>query len=177
MIAYIHGYNGSNTGKTSLLLKQIWPDIELLTYDQDSPRESLHELLEIIDLCDDDEEVIIIASSLGGFYAEEIAKRRIVDLVLLNPSLQPHISLAKYGVKEKVLSEYEELSSLKPLNKTTRRYVIVSEDDTVVRPEIALETYSLLGSGHVIKTVGGHRMTEEHSKIIMESVRMLQNTY
>jgi predicted esterase YcpF (UPF0227 family) len=174
MIVYIHGFNSSGYGSTATELKKYFPDLVTPTYDALKPCETIKMLLELDDSASDDEDIVLIASSLGGWFAEKIASLRSVDLVLFNPSLEPHTSLKKYNVDTKILDSYHTLALSEPRN-SVRRHVILCEDDEVVPYWKAKEKYHSVAS--ITYTTGGHVMNAENMKIVKSKVEYLINSF
>lgn len=163
MLYYVHGYNGRN-GNTSKMMKKELNAI-CLTYDVNSPKESLNKLEERI--LKSDEHPIIIASSLGCWFAEQINLPK--DLILYNPSLNPEKTLSRYGVHDSVRDEYG-IVSLK--HHSTKRVVILSEDDEILNPQDAVWFYS--NKSRIISTLGGHRMTPSNFALIKKEKEYLE---
>lgn len=142
-----------------------------LTYDHNDPIGSINKIIE--QLGSQPEHPILIASSLGGWYAEQIARRFPVDLILYNPSLNPRDSLEKYGVDSRVRAQYHAIDQTNMAQ--CMRFAVVSTDDDVVAPDNALNIYS--GRATVHQTTGGHRMTEQNCDMVVDCYNYLSNLY
>lgn len=168
---YIHGFNSSVNSSTFRMLSEKIEGIIPLTYDHDDPMGSVMSMVDQV--ASQPDHPIIIASSLGGWYAEQIARYVPTDLVLYNPSLNPCDSLEKYGVDSEVRSQY------KSINADTMahclRTVVLSVDDDVVPYDNALNIY--YGRCSIHETSGGHRMTEENLDIVVDAHNYLSNLY
>ena len=173
-IIYIHGFGSSGMSDTAKMLREVYPSLTAPTYDASRPSESLDSLIRLIDSIDD-EDIIIVASSLGGWYAEEIAKRRVVDLVLFNPAITPSTTLAKLGVPPKVLDDYDRISTLKEPSNSARRYVVLSTDDILIDYTLSKAKYE--GRASVEYVTGGHRMTAKHIPTLVTRIDYLRYSF
>lgn len=154
---YIPGYPGSNSN-TAKSLAVSNPSIVILEYDPEHPDAGIDSMLEKINSID--AHPIIIASSLGGWYAEQLAKRVPCDLILWNPSLQPQLN--KYGIK----TQYDPVISV--TNSCPRTIFLGAEDD-VVNPEIAASIYEGEARVEMLHCIA-HRMTEAGLQLILKSI-------
>jgi predicted esterase YcpF (UPF0227 family) len=164
---YIHGYGSSPKSQTFLDFKAAIPDIECLTYDSNAPISSI--FLIVGQLLKFDEPIHIIASSLGGWYAEQIASIISVSLTLYNPSLNPRVSLKKYGLSESVVDSYLDVM----INPNVDRTVVLSKDDDVVSPDNAMVKYTNIAN--MVIAEGGHRMTPTNMEIIVNDWKFRKN--
>lgn len=169
---YIHGFGSSVNSSTYQLLAKKIEGIIPLTYDHNDPILSIYKM--VIQICVNSDHPIIISSSLGGWFSEQVANRVPVDLILYNPSLNPKISLAKYGLDDSILNEYAEINS-ETVSKTTNRSVVLSMDDETVDPANALNIYS--GNSYIITTNGGHRMTDQNLDTVVELHSYMSNKF
>jgi len=181
-IFYIHGYNSSINSSTLTELRKHIPDVIALTYDHTDPKASIDAMTKVIytlstpDDGADHDDVIIVASSLGGWYANEISKRMICDLVLYNPATAPWRSLGKYGVSEEVLDRYADVAiDISSTRHVPRTHVILSTDDEVIDHKEALFLYSHIAN--VTLTTGGHRSTPENIRLIVDAAYYLDNSF
>jgi predicted esterase YcpF (UPF0227 family) len=91
-LIYIHGFRSSPLSEKSRAFRQIFPDITLATYDTLHPDAGFSQLDHIVQgaLSSDP---ILVGSSLGGFWAYQLAKRHALACVLLNPCMTPERTL------------------------------------------------------------------------------------
>lgn len=172
-IFYIPGFGSGPDSSTFLELKKLIPEIKLLSYDFKDPATSVAKLAAHLSTLDD---VIIVASSLGGWYAEEISKSVICDLVLYNPATTPWITLSKYGVDSDILSKYSDAASIEPNSVLpNRRHIILCTNDEVIDCSAARDKYSL--NANITFTTGGHRSTPESIILMANKVLYLHNTF
>lgn len=175
-IYYIHGFGSSADSTTARALKEHFPDLKTPTYDSNTPALSVFGMMREIIKTSAGDDVIIIASSLGGWYANEIAKHIVCDLVLYNPSTRPWETLTRYGVKKDVLDEYRRSAKAEmEFIPHVRRHIVLSTDDEIIPCEIAAEHFKAKAA--ITYTDGGHRSTDKNINIIAEKVEYLINSF
>lgn len=133
LIFYFHGYNSGPTSDKVDRLKSVFPDTYAFKIDPD-PDVSLPYLQDQIDLILLDAkymhhpnlEIIFIGTSLGGWYAAELADRYKAKAVLINPCYDPSYILKNLGCKERISSKYP---PMKWLNDAT--YYIAKNDEVI----------------------------------------------
>lgn len=168
-ILYIHGWGSSGDGETAVLLKTLIPGLIAPTLDYYHPIETLSRLLSIVDDRAPTDDVYIIASSLGGYFAENIANRRVVNVVFYNPSLRPY---EVSRIDPVVMPLLRTLSlPARPTTASTRSVVLCSDDD-VVAPEYAAKYFA---DYDVIWSTGGHRMTPVNATLVRSLLNTKQN--
>jgi predicted esterase YcpF (UPF0227 family) len=95
MILYIHGFGSSGEGDKAKIFREYYrkknvkflaPSLSFI------PELALRTLEEIVKNCED---IKLIGSSLGGYYAIFLAKKYNLKAVLINPSINPQITLKK----------------------------------------------------------------------------------
>ncbi|RZJ49855.1 MAG: hypothetical protein EOO19_04515, partial [Chryseobacterium sp.] len=79
-----------------------------------------------------------------------------LNLILINPSLEPHQSLIKYDLSEDDLNGFEKFKSKEFSKKKTS--IILSKNDTVVDPSPVLEKYTSFTNFKYIE--GDHKLVE-----------------
>lgn len=166
-IYYIHGFGSSVNSTTLKKLQEYYPDAIGLEYDHTAPLNSLEKMSRIV--AESFHFPIIIGSSLGGWYADQLGTDLSCDVILYNPSTQPWDSLGRYGVISSVCDQYFDAN----LPTDSPRTVVLSLDDEIIDPSVALIKYE--SSSCIIKTGGGHRMTDENMAIISERIEYLSN--
>ena len=111
MIVYFHGYGSSRNSDKVARLKQE-EDFNVYAFNIDiDPDVAKKQLVENIDmaLMEDlhrPEELVFVGTSLGGWWAGRMAKLYQCKAVIINPSINPGVSLAKYGVSPEILDKY-----------------------------------------------------------------------
>jgi hypothetical protein len=133
LIFYFHGMHSSpNTPKVARL-KEVFPDTYAFPIEVD-PDQSLPYLQDQIDLILLDAkymhlpnlEIIFIGTSLGAWYAAELADKYKAKAILINPSYDPYHSLEKYGIQENIRIKYP---PIKWLNDAI--YYIAKNDEVI----------------------------------------------
>lgn len=90
MILYIHGFASCGDSNKTRLLKNYFPDV----YAPDIPVDPYEAIPFLEGVVRKQEIRLLMGSSLGGFYAAYLAQKFEIKTVLLNPSIQPFITLA-----------------------------------------------------------------------------------
>lgn len=169
-IYYIHGFGSSIHSETYQKLKKIYPDTVSLSYEYETPGSSLHRLVNVIN--SDKKYPIIVGSSLGGWYAEQLTYRVVGDFILYNPSIEPEVSLMKYGATQDVLFKYKTISMSNPFNPVSRT-IVLSTDDEILESKKTINKYE--SHARLIYTDGGHRMTDKNMTLIADAIQLQMN--
>lgn len=104
-IIYIHGFNSGGTGNDKAkLLADTFPDVVAPDLPP-SPDLAVAALIKLVDSYRDvnghlPDDLILVGTSLGGFYARYLSVTFGIKVVLINPSLDPSVSLAKHIGKQ-----------------------------------------------------------------------------
>ncbi len=89
MIIYLHGFNSSGESQKGQYLKRTLKSITVQTPSYSwQPRVAMAELETYIAKYTDNK-LTLVGSSLGGFYAQYLARKYHHKLVLINPALDP----------------------------------------------------------------------------------------
>lgn len=98
MLLFIHGFGSSGRGDKARLLRS-WCQEQNMSFMAPSlpniPELAIETLQEIIEVTQKHEPVGLVGSSLGGFYATWLAKHYQLPYVLVNPSVEPYVTLEK----------------------------------------------------------------------------------
>jgi len=157
-VIYIHGYGSTGATDTAKNLRSILAnEVELIspTYDGSEPLAAAQQLEALVRETAGGT-LLIVGTSLGGFFANYLARVCNVPAILVNPSLRPSASLHKYGESPSALAGYTQLESAEALQTTfPKRLVVVGTRDTVVDPRTngltLREATVLLDMGHRIE--------------------------
>ena len=113
MLLFIHGFGSSGRGDKAQMLK-AWCQEQGIHFMSPSlpniPELAIETLQEIIEVIQKHEPVGLVGSSLGGFYATWLANHYNLPYVLVNPSVEPYITLERaigQGVNFHDQSSYE----------------------------------------------------------------------
>lgn len=134
LIFYFHGYNSSpNTDKVKRI-QNVFPDTFAFFIDPD-PSISITHLSEKIEsvlldykyLHKENLNVVFIGTSLGAWYASNLAEMFNVKSVLINPCYDPHTTLKRLGgVSDEICDKYN------PLVFSAKSDIYISIDDEVI---------------------------------------------
>lgn len=167
-VFYIHGFGSSPQSETLKKLRESFPDAIGLTYDPLDPFVSLRKLhMEILSA---EDYPVIVGSSLGGWYADQLSKSVVGDFILYNPSISPEVSLSRYNIPREVLYKYK-LRAAAP--RGASRTIVLSMDDEIFDAKLTEKQYSKYAD--IIKTSGGHRMTDDNLSIIVKKIKYLDS--
>lgn len=157
MILYIHGFAGSPEGRTvQLLTKHMDIRVEGLSYDPCDPKAAIENLKkqywhyeQFLGENFDNDQMVIMGSSLGGFFAAQVAAEVGCKLVLFNPALNPVETMAKYQDEESFKQQYVERykpycgSAIEETFETIRRndfrVLLFTTDDPIIDNRLAPE--------------------------------------
>ena len=94
-IVYMPGFNSSPASEKSSLLREHFPHIVIPEYNTWDPDLSYAQLEQIIQPLLD-QGVLLTGSSLGGFWAYQLARHYGQPCLLINPCMHPETSLQRY---------------------------------------------------------------------------------
>lgn len=103
LIVYLHGFRSSGNGGKVQLLREMFPEIDVIGFDYHphKPKNAEEELSQLLST-NSDKEILLIGTSLGGFWARWGARNFGVTSILINPSLHPDVTL-RAGIYESYL--------------------------------------------------------------------------
>ena len=172
-VLYLHGYGSTGETDTAKNLRIfLSPEFELIspTYDCSNPRLAASQLTSVMESLDSSN-IVVVGTSLGGFFANYLSRQRSIPAVLVNPSLHPSKSLAKYGESEEALAGYAELEAAAGYRTATcRRIVVLGMEDTVLDHK---ENGLQLTDAAVVALKMGHRISPEYYTTIAGLIREL----
>ena len=99
-LIYLHGLDSdANATKGQILdtyCQQHRPDIQVIRPDLNmSPTKVVEKISALI--ADTSQDTLLVGSSLGGYFATYLSNQLDVPALLINPSIQPHISLQRFS--------------------------------------------------------------------------------
>ena len=181
MIIYIHGFGGSGEGSKAKAFRDYFHSIgETFLAPSLSfvPELAIKTLEELIDSYKG--EVYLIGSSLGGYYASYLAQHRYVKkVVLLNPSVNPTMTLARaigdapnFYDNSSFTWETKHLDMLKSYEvhglEMDKFMLFVQKGDELLDYKEAVEKYD--GCNMLVEAGGSHGFNEIDKHF--ESIRM-----
>lgn len=97
---YIHGAFSAFKPESAKVLN-LSKEYEVVGFTYDIEKEFLYNLKEMETFCFENDVDFIVGTSLGGLYAAEIGYRLNIPSVLINPCVEPQMSLSKIVGKQK----------------------------------------------------------------------------
>ena len=177
MVLYIHGFASSGRGEKARMVRNHFGKKSLAPTLSHIPDLALDTLSQIVERILIHEPVYLIGSSLGGFYAIELAELYDLKAVLVNPATEPHKTLTQTGMVPNFydLSRFEwspsHIETLKririeTIGKPEKYLVLLQTGDDVLDYRVAKER--LKGAKMIIEEGGSHvfKGFENHLKTI-----------
>ena len=181
-LIYIHGFRSSPLSEKSRAFKKIFPDIILAAYDTLHPDFGFRQLDEIVRNALPSEP-ILIGSSLGGFWAYQFAKKYSLRCVLLNPCMNPEVTLEPdvglvtnmYTGEQGTMtaSDLQKYSQYR-LDGTAECVVLHEKGDELIPYQESVANFE--GQAKLVLVEGGSH-SFEHLDLAMQEIELLvQNT-
>lgn len=174
MIVYLHGFNsGGRSHKAGWLRARLAPAVLFAPdYEPHRPRAAARALRKFIRRLQrehpQDRRLMLIGSSLGGFWAQYLAGEFGAAMVLINPSVRPYETLARYAGRyrnaatggETVLTAADVAAlrdyAVEPCDPRVPTLVLLDQGDEVLDYRIAEAAFR--GCGRTLVYPGGsHR--------------------
>ena len=186
MLLFIHGFGSSGRGEKAQMLK-AWCQEQGIHFMSPSlpniPELAIETLQEIIEVIQKHEPVGLVGSSLGGFYATWLANHYNLPYVLVNPSVEPYITLERaigQGVNFHDQSSYEwnaqhteSLLQFKVEKPATERcLLLVQTGDELLDYRQAVDYYS--AAKQLVEEGGNHGFVgfDRHLKTITDFLKV-----
>lgn len=173
-VIYIHGYGSNGNSETASGLRKHLDgqfEVKSPSYSWTKPLEALSGLEALFKLSAPNRPVIV-GSSLGGFYANVLARSLNTPAILINPSLYPSKSLGKYGEGETTLREYAELEKKEAsMAAKPERVVVLGMNDEVL--DHRQNGLLLKDSVRTVLLNMGHRVQPEYYPMIARLVETI----
>lgn len=169
MIFYIHGFNSLSTGSKKIedFSKFLGQQVIPLDYNScNNYEDNMFEISKIITQSYKYEQNIFIGTSLGGFYAANLASRFKGIAIMLNPAINPKETLEKYIGEQKnyttgINSEFtqEHVDSYVDIEIPKYSYIILNAGDEVIS---SFETIEKIKEKHkyIVFPGGSHRFED-----------------
>jgi 5'-nucleotidase len=154
-VIFLAGFGGGSHSNSYNELKEQVKNCAfyLKVYDNEIPTIAFHSLeIDIKNIQSRFKHVLLVGNSLGGYYANYFSEKFNMPCVLINPSLQPQLTLGRRGVPDKYLKLFKECTF-----KNKSKYVFLGAQDDEVNPAIAVEKFTnvkaitWLQEGHKIR--------------------------
>jgi len=212
-LIYIHGLDSDANSTKGLLLEkycqQHHPDITVLRPDLNKlPAQVREQLLSLIEGLNNskDEQIgssntVLVGSSLGGYFSTFISNQIGCHALLLNPSIQPHITLQRFSDNSVSNQDSsDELSDNKVLHTTAGGWhitpsdlqwfadhqisqvnypnkvaVLLKQGDELLSSKLSQEFYQGQGASVTVQAGGDHRFSDfgEQLPMVIEMLREL----
>ncbi len=135
-VIYLHGWKSGPESNTKKIVEEAFPGLKVVGFAIDHAEDPyvternldarFHEVL----VHYHPDEIIVLGSSAGGFWANHFARIYGTKVILVNPSLKLGASLAKYGLIETLLNQYNHFPVCK--RPVKGHAVFIGEDDDLV---------------------------------------------
>ncbi|MBE7176472.1 MAG: hypothetical protein INR69_08725 [Mucilaginibacter polytrichastri] len=168
-LIYFPGYGSDERSGTYRYLQKHFgaENMACIRYDNADAEQAWQQIVEQIDtLKQASETLFIIGSSLGGYWANRTANHFHLPFVLINPSTNPSVTLAKYGVGPEHLEKFGPSPTEVP-----PRFIILGENDDVIDPQRANALFG--NKTRIIWVNDGHRLNGQHKKVLVAELRAL----
>ena len=171
MILFIHGFNSSGRCQKCLLLQQYTRSVLLPNLDLLDVNETLKQLDQMMQKGVD----AVVGASLGGFYAQYVAKKYAKDVVLINPVTKPLELMEAIDLEETDRSRlFKEISAMvdyNSINEFTKSVeLLVGLDDDVIDPK----THALFFGSHACRYYADdHRLLKGFGDYLKQSDTLL----
>lgn len=212
-LIYIHGLDSDANSTKGLLLEkycqQYHPDINVLRPDLNkSPAQVREQLLSLIERLNNSKDeqtgstnTVLIGSSLGGYFSTLISNQIGCPALLLNPSMQPDITLQRFSDNSVSNQDnIDESSDNKVLHTTAGGWritlsdlqwfadhqisqvtypnkvaVLIKEGDELLNAELSQAFYQSQGASVTVQAGGDHRFSDfgEQLPMVIEILREL----
>jgi len=209
-LIYIHGLDSNANSTKGMLLEKYCqrhhPDMNVLRPDLNkTPAQVCEQLLSLIKALNDTEDgksadkqtelsnTVLIGSSLGGYFSTLISNQIGCPVLLLNPSIQPHITLQRFS-NQSVSNQdnLNESSTSKVLHTTAGGWnitptdlqwfadhqllsvnypdkvaVLLKEGDELLNAELTKDFYQRHGASVAVQVGGDHRFSDFDEQLPM----------
>lgn len=172
MIIYFHGFSSGKNSQKATTIKNYFEDYSIYVpaYPSHQPRQSIEYLQDYLQSHSSDRyqgRVMLMGSSLGGFYAQYLAKQfqKVAAVVLINPCLQPQVTLASqigeqmnivtgetFNFTQEDYTAFDQYD-IKPEDVFSPTLVLLDEGDELIDYQVAASKYR--EKGKVISYPGG----------------------
>lgn len=157
MIINIHGFGGKGNNSKYNWLKENYPEENIyyktFNYSKDNPEFILeHYINKINKAIKNSDSIKIVATSWGGFFGYCLSCIfDYIPTILINPSLNPHLSkrIVNKKIDKNILRSYMGIFSKYIFNHRSNCVAICGVNDTVINHDIL--TYPIFSSNSIYK--------------------------
>ncbi len=176
-IIYLHGFNSDGNSTTIKEIRKEISGLLSISYDYIEADIAFQQIRELIDdTLQKDNDLIIAGTSLGGFWANYFSQKYQLKCVLVNPAINPSVTLRKavefspllnYNTGESREFIFDHADAYKkyevPVESGINRIIVLGKNDEVIDYKKSEEVFR--NKGRIILTEEGHRI-EDYGKII-----------
>ena len=193
-IIYIHGLDSDANSTKGILLKSYCQqhDADIHVYRPDlnsAPEQVFEQLAKLVTELNREDKTVLVGSSLGGYFSTLISNHTGCPALLLNPSIQPHVTLQRFanelllnrdeGQGEDELPKNQILHTtaggwditsadlqwfadhqLVSINYPHKITVLLKEGDELLNAELSKDFYQVHGVNVTLQAGGDHRFTD-----------------
>jgi predicted esterase YcpF (UPF0227 family) len=174
LVLYLHGYGSTGSTDTAVNLRRALADgftVLSPSYDFSDPLAAARQL-ESLMAEHAAAAPVVVGTSLGGFFANYLARVCNARAVLVNPALKPSGSLHKYDESAATLAGYAQLEATeKAQAHRPERVVVIGTRDEVVDPRT--NGLTLKDEAQTVMLDMGHRIEPAYVETIAGLVRAL----
>lgn len=203
-IIYIHGLDSdANATKGRLLedyCRKNHPDIIVMRPDLNkAPGQVFEQLVKLATTLDKEDKTVLIGSSLGGYFATLVSNHTGLPALLLNPSIQPHITLQRFALESAIKNESLPNQIIHsttggwdmtradlqwfadhPLSAVIypeRTAVLIKNGDELLNPLLSKNFYQRQGVKTTLQAGGDHRFSDfcEQLPMVISTLKQLAN--
>ena len=179
-VIYLHGFNSDGNSKTVKNLRKKIADLISVSYDYILAEKAYEKIkVTIEETIKKNADIILMGTSLGAFWANYFNQKFGLKSILVNPSLYPWISLAKYmglnknfnSGEERILTA-ENVAAYKKYETEIiqgyHRVVVLGTKDDVIDYRETEQVFK--GKAEIILLNEGHRIenTDRISQLIID---------
>ena len=183
-IFYINGFGGGGPSPKVEALEVAFPGQVLAPYIPARLPHAIDAVRLALRHIDPSEEIVFVGTSLVAFWAAHFSKYYLCNAVLLNPSLRPYKTLAKYvgkeidGEKWKIcdVQKYAHAEDIIDLNDGIPRIVLCEEGDNIINSSDVIEQLGMDQEYHAefhLLPGGSHRF--ENYPAMIDAIKRLMN--
>ena len=176
-IIYLHGFNSDGNSTTIKEIRKEIPGLLSISYDYVNADIAFQQIQSLIeDTLKKDPDLIIAGTSLGGFWANYFGQKFHLKCLLVNPAINPSVTLRKavefspllnYNSGESREFTFDNADAYKkyevPVESGMNRIIVLGKNDEVIDYRKSEEIYR--DKGKIILTEEGHRI-ENYGRIV-----------
>lgn len=188
-VIYLHGFGSVGESPKTEQLREGLPGVTVIAPDLPVTPAEVVSLIDNVVRSVRDFPVVFVGTSLGGFWANYFAQRYDAPCIIVNPAVQPSVSLAErvgkvfknYGTGEDVVVTEEDISGFGFLEAYLRSNtngalinLFVAKDDDVVNAAAVLKSVEFAAAKFVFPD-GGHRFEQHWSTVVKWTKEVLND--